>query len=64
MYKYVIPFRFSISYLLAIVRFTIDLSLADETRLLSVERALTDATAQAGGMPRTAANLEKKSIRD
>lgn len=64
MYVFVILFCTAVSYLLAIVCFTIDLPFADETRLLSVERALTDAAAQTGGMPRTTANLEKKPIRD
>lgn len=51
-------------YSLAVIGLAVDLSLPNEARLLPIQRAHAHATAQAVRVPRAAANLEEKSIRD
>lgn len=51
-------------YSLAVIGLAVDLTLPDEARLLAIQRAHAHAAAQAVGVPRAAANLEEKSIRD
>lgn len=56
--------RYSYDDSLAVIGLAVDLAFPDEARLLPVQRAHAHATSEAMGVPRAAANLEKKSIRD